>query len=276
MTQASAHVIESTTGALPTTLHTKFELWESFVQVLNRDVLFILCVVYPLGIAVLNTVAKNQEWGDLCKKSAAFGKAFKAFNLGYNVLMSLFSLAITLLTADAMRRMPIMQNDCERYNNDRIFDTAMWYFYLSKYVEFIDTIFLIVRGKDVSWLHYLHHIGAPINMGIIYWSRIEAGWIFSLLNGIIHTLMYGYYGVTSLGYRVPGLFKMTLTTLQIAQFLTGFTILYFYASVPCWAASAERMMAWWYTYLYVGIVLVLFVSFYVKTYIMKQVANKKK
>lgn len=276
MTQASAHVIESTTGALPTTLHTKFELWEAFIQVLNRDVLFILCVVYPLGIAVLNTVAKNQEWGDLCKKSAVFGKAFKAFNLGYNVLMSLFSLAITLLTADAMRRMPIMQNDCERYNNDRIFDTAMWYFYLSKYVEFIDTIFLIVRGKDVSWLHYLHHIGAPINMGIIYWSRIEAGWIFSLLNGIIHTLMYGYYGVTSLGYRVPGLFKMTLTTLQIAQFLTGFTILYFYASVPCWAASAERMMAWWYTYLYVGIVLVLFVSFYVKTYIMKQVANKKK
>jgi len=276
MTQASAHVIESTTGALPTTLHTKFELWEAFIQVLNRDVLFILCVVYPLGIAVLNTVAKNQEWGDLCKKSAAFGKAFKAFNLGYNVLMSLFSLAITLLTADAMRRMPIMQNDCERYNNDRIFDTAMWYFYLSKYVEFIDTIFLIVRGKDVSWLHYLHHIGAPINMGIIYWSRIEAGWIFSLLNGIIHTLMYGYYGVTSLGYRVPGLFKMTLTTLQIAQFLTGFTILYFYASVPCWAASAERMMAWWYTYLYVGTVLVLFVSFYVKTYIMKQVANKKK
>jgi len=276
MTQASAHVIESTTGALPTTLHTKFELWEAFIQVLNRDVLFILCVVYPLGIAVLNGVAKNQEWGDLCKKSAAFGKAFKAFNLGYNVLMSLFSLAITLLTADAMRRMPIMQNDCERYNNDRIFDTAMWYFYLSKYVEFIDTIFLIVRGKDVSWLHYLHHIGAPINMGIIYWSRIEAGWIFSLLNGIIHTLMYGYYGVTSLGYRVPGLFKMTLTTLQIAQFLTGFTILYFYASVPCWAASAERMMAWWYTYLYVGTVLVLFVSFYVKTYIMKQVANKKK
>jgi len=276
MTQASAHVIESTTGALPTILHTKFELWEAFIQVLNRDVLFILCVVYPLGIAVLNTVAKNQEWGDLCKKSAAFGKAFKAFNLGYNVLMSLFSLAITLLTADAMRRMPIMQNDCERYNNDRIFDTAMWYFYLSKYVEFIDTIFLIVRGKDVSWLHYLHHIGAPINMGIIYWSRIEAGWIFSLLNGIIHTLMYGYYGVTSLGYRVPGLFKMTLTTLQIAQFLTGFTILYFYASVPCWAASAERMMAWWYTYLYVGTVLVLFVSFYVKTYIMKQVANKKK
>ena len=33
-----------------------------------------------------------------------------------------------------------------------------------RYVEFADTIFLIVRGKPVSWLHYLHHIGAPINM----------------------------------------------------------------------------------------------------------------
>merc|ERR1712139_204232 len=263
----------SSTGA---SLHTWFDLWEAFIQVLNRDSLFILCFVYPIGIMALDKVAKKQQWGDLAAPGSRFHTPYSIFNISYNIAMSIFSLAVTILTLDAMRRLPIMQNDCDLYNNDRVFDSAMWYFYLSKYVEFVDTIFLIVRGKDVSWLHYLHHIGAPINMGIIYWSRIEAGWIFSLLNGIIHTLMYGYYGVTSLGYRVPGLFKMTLTTLQIAQFLTGFTILYFYASVPCWAASAERMMAWWYTYLYVGTVLVLFVSFYVKTYIMKQVANKKK
>ena len=29
------------------------------------------------------------------------------------------------------------------------------------------------------------------------------------------------------------------------QFLTGFTILYFYPAVPCWAASDENMAAWW-------------------------------
>lgn len=255
-------------------LHTWFDLWEAFIQVLNRDSLFILCFVYPLGIVALDTVAKRRQWGDLAAPGSRLHTPYSIVNISYNIAMSIFSLVVTVLTLDAMRRLPIMLNDCELYNNDPVFNSAMWYFYLSKYVEFVDTIFLIVRGKDVSWLHYLHHIGAPINMGIIYWSRIEAGWIFSLLNGIIHTFMYAYFAAASMKVKVPKFFKMSLTTLQILQFLTGFTILYHYAFVPCWAASAERMAAWWYTYFYVGTVLVLFVSFYLQTYFLTQ--RKKK
>ena len=44
------------------------------------------------------------------------------------------------------------------------FETIAYYFYLSKYAEFADTIFLIVTGKEVINLHYFHHLFAAAGL----------------------------------------------------------------------------------------------------------------
>jgi hypothetical protein len=118
--------------------HTPFQLWEAFVRVLMRDPAFMMCLFYPLGIFFLDHVAKTvrpcrlgrvmppllhaesahlwqNKWGDLAAKGTRLHLPHKYFNLTYNVVMSLFSLVVTVAVIDVMRRLPIMSNDCQLY-----------------------------------------------------------------------------------------------------------------------------------------------------------------
>jgi hypothetical protein len=92
--------------------------------------------------------------------------------------------------------------------------------YMSKYLDYFDTIFMILRKKNsqVSFLHVYHHATV-----IIPWGWIVAGGhangtaaFGALINSIIHMMMYSHYFWTSMGYRNP--FKRFLTQAQIAQF----------------------------------------------------------
>lgn len=96
-----------------------------------------------------------------------------------------------------------------------------WLFYLSKFYEVVDTLVILAKGKTSSLLQTFHHAGAMLCVwaGIRYMS--PPIWMFVTVNAGIHTAMYIYYALTSLSMPVPTAFKRTLTTLQIAQFVTG-------------------------------------------------------
>ena len=217
--------------------------------------------------------ARHKHGRDLGKKnSGPTASALRAFMLAYNVVMSGFSAWCFYVMYGTMFKYEVKTNDCSLFNSDPRYKQMAQLFYLSKYVEFLDTFFLIARAKRVSWLHYLHHIGAPIDMGLIVMTGTEVGWIFIFLNSIIHTMMYGYYALLLVGVRPPG--KVLITFAQIVQFFTGFYIIYDYKNVPCYGKSAANMVVWWYNYIYVGLVLFLFLIFFLREYVMG--ANKKK
>ncbi|KAF2194863.1 hypothetical protein K469DRAFT_686800 [Zopfia rhizophila CBS 207.26] len=96
-----------------------------------------------------------------------------------------------------------------------------WIFYLSKFYEVFDTFIILAKGKRSSTLQTYHHAGAMLCMwaGIRYMS--PPIWMFVLVNSGIHTMMYTYYTISALGFRVPQAIKRTLTSLQILQFVVG-------------------------------------------------------
>ncbi|KAL9111628.1 MAG: hypothetical protein Q9227_003901 [Pyrenula ochraceoflavens] len=98
-----------------------------------------------------------------------------------------------------------------------------WLFYLSKFYEVLDTFVILAKGKRSSTLQTYHHSGAMMCMwaGIRYMA--PPIWMFVLVNSGIHALMYTYYTLSALGFKVPMVIKRTLTTLQIAQFVVGAT-----------------------------------------------------
>ncbi|KAK3082218.1 hypothetical protein LTS18_010635 [Coniosporium uncinatum] len=98
-----------------------------------------------------------------------------------------------------------------------------WFFYLSKFYEVLDTFIILAKGKRSSTLQTYHHTGAMFCMwaGIRYMS--SPIWMFCFINSGIHAMMYTYYTLAALGVKVPQAIKRTLTTMQIAQFLIGFT-----------------------------------------------------
>jgi len=98
-----------------------------------------------------------------------------------------------------------------------------WWFLLSKYIEFADTVFFVLRKKtsQVTLLHVVHHSVVPISV----WTGLKfapggSNAFFPFLNSGVHTVMYLYYGLSALGPHVqPFLWwKKYITSLQLLQF----------------------------------------------------------
>merc|ERR1719285_639090 len=99
-------------------------------------------------------------------------------------------------------------------------------FYLTKVLDFLDTVFMIVRGKwkQVTFLHVYHHT----SIFLIYWLILNAGYdgdIYAtvVLNGTIHFIMYFYYLVTTFNVNVPKAVKKMITNMQLIQFVCMMT-----------------------------------------------------
>ncbi|XP_076440355.1 very long chain fatty acid elongase 7-like isoform X3 [Babylonia areolata] len=70
-----------------------------------------------------------------------------------------------------------------------------WWFYFSKFIELLDTVFFIMRKKfsQVTFLHVFHHGIMPIS----WWFGVKLvpggfGTFHSLLNSFIHLMMYTF------------------------------------------------------------------------------------
>uniref|UniRef100_A0A6V3R5E0 Elongation of fatty acids protein n=1 Tax=Lotharella globosa TaxID=91324 RepID=A0A6V3R5E0_9EUKA len=233
------------------------------------DPLFLLVPVYMVGVYVLRQMypplSREQHAANRAKQPKK--KPFFEVMLAYNALMSVFSLACFLgmsWVVIVRQNMVIKGPDCMRYARDPLFRLIVDAFHYSKYIEFADTFFLIMQRKDVSWLHFFHHCGACINVGILARSGIEAAFLFVTLNGFVHTIMYAYYGLALVGIRFKA--KSLITIMQIVQFFTGFGSFYTYKNIPCFGSSQALMGVYVYTYSYVGVVLLFFVNFFIQNY----------
>jgi hypothetical protein len=114
------------------------------------------------------------------------------------------------------------------YFNDPQFDKIIYYFYLSKYYEYIDTFILYLSGKKPIFLQKYHHIGTAILWHFAYYYKGDAIWIPSLYNSFVHTIMYSYYLGSLLKIQAFKRIKTYITGMQIIQLVTQFSTLYFY------------------------------------------------
>ena len=129
---------------------------------------------------------------------------------------------------------------CETINHKDYSPSAIellhygWLFFMSRIVEWLDTIFFVLRKKDkqVTKLHVFHHSFVPL----ISWTYLKyhPGYtmaFFPLVNSLVHSIMYTYYLLATFGPKLqPYLWwKRYLTSLQIVQFVL---ILIQLASIP--------------------------------------------
>lgn len=135
----------------------------------------------------------------------------------------------------------------------------VFYFLLSKVVELGDTVFLVLKGKKVSFLHWYHHLAT---LGVVYVQCIlnmePMEWA-ALMNVVVHTWMYSYYALSTIK---PMHGNKVLTGLQIAQMVHGL-YMSVYHSVHCNSSTNVAAMTLYGTYT------VLFSSFFVHKYINK-------
>ncbi|XP_033335532.1 very long chain fatty acid elongase AAEL008004 [Megalopta genalis] len=102
-----------------------------------------------------------------------------------------------------------------------------WWYFISKFTEFADTMFFTLRKKDsqVTFLHLYHHSLTPLETWIcVKFIAGGHGTLGNLINNAVHVIMYLYYLVSAMGpeYQKYLWWKKHLTTVQLVQFFLVF------------------------------------------------------
>lgn len=147
------------------------------------------------------------------------------------------------------------------------FDRIIFWFYISKYYEFFDTFLLYLNGKTPIFLQKYHHIGAVLSWHLKYFYKVDGAWLTTLLNSLVHTIMYSYYLGCLLKINQVRFIKQYITTMQLCQFFIFYINFYYYKPpIETWTNYAVVTFVGIYG---VGIVY-LFGKFYYVNYINKQ------
>ncbi|XP_014735322.1 PREDICTED: elongation of very long chain fatty acids protein 3 [Sturnus vulgaris] len=206
-----------------------------------------------------------------------FMKERRAFNLRAPLVLWSFSLTVFSIIASyrVWKQMAFLllnkgfkQSVCSRsIFVHPVSKLWMYLFALSKFVEMGDTLFIVLRKKKLIFLHWYHHF---LTM-IISWYGYQVmmtgmGWN-AALNLSIHSVVYSYYTVTAMGFRVPRPIMMLITTSQIVQ-MSGFVIISIISFF--WKNDKSCQSTWpmiLLPFFFCSTLLALFYNFFMKTYL---------
>ncbi|CAG8667409.1 10913_t:CDS:2 [Acaulospora morrowiae] len=218
--------------------------------------------------------------GQLLLANAPVIKAKFLFQV-HNLLLTIFSATLLVLFVEQLLpiywRNGIFYAVCSRDAWTQRLEFLYYLNYLVKWWELIDTIFLVLKKKNLEFLHVYHH---SMTMALCYSQlrgRTTVSWVPITLNLVVHVFMYYYYFRTAGGARIW--WKKYLTTLQIVQFMIDLVFVYFcsytyftstyWPWIPNFGSCAGEESAAIFGCSLLSSYLLLFIGFYKKTYNVK-------
>ncbi|XP_069476815.1 very long chain fatty acid elongase 2 [Ambystoma mexicanum] len=219
---------------------------------------FFLTLLYLISIWLGTKYMKNRP-------AMSLRGHLIVYNLGVT-LLSLYMLIELILSTYQGRYNLQCQNLDSSGDADIRVAKVLWWYYFSKVIEFMDTLFFVFRKKNsqITFLHVYHHA----TMFNIWWcvmNWIPCGQSFfgPTLNSFIHVLMYSYYGLSVIPSMHKYLWwKKYLTQAQLIQFLMTITHTLSAVVKPCGFPFGCLI----FQSSYMTTLVILFINFYVKTY----------
>eukprot|EP01138_Halocafeteria_seosinensis_P008966 gb/GECG01009164.1/.p1 GENE.gb/GECG01009164.1/~~gb/GECG01009164.1/.p1 ORF type:complete len:280 (+),score=21.10 gb/GECG01009164.1/:1-840(+) len=192
-------------------------------------------------------------------------KAIKVIQTVYNlvqVALCAYMIFITVREAFVDNQYTLVCNEFKPTSRGDM-ARAVWIFYLSKMLDFMDTVFIVLRQKwnQLSFLHIYHHF----SIFFIYWMNTNVAYdgdiyYTVIANSFVHLVMYWYYFQSSVGTK-PW-WARYLTQLQMVQFITMMTQGAYIVVQGC--PFPRNITAFYLVYIFS--LLLLFLSFYLKRY----------
>jgi len=178
----------------------------------------------------------KEKYETMQKDYQAAKKDYKPFNINFitiphNFIMCLYSLyafvGALFVMIENNKTAPLSTLICDKEEKQqRGMEYWFYTFYLSKFVEYLDTIFLIIKAKGIMppensqyFLHIYHHaVTAAIVWSCMHY-HFSTSWTGPVTNAFVHILMYGYYFLAEcnlIDRRLGGKF---ITPIQLIQFV---------------------------------------------------------
>lgn len=240
---------------------------------------------WPLMESPIPTMVLVAIYLSIVKFGPAYMKNRKPFNVKYPLLV--YNIAIMALNFYIATELLYCAFYKLNYNwfcqlvdtSDNYYELriahALWWYYFSKLVEFMDTFFFILRKKDnqLSFLHVYHHS----TMFGLWW--IGAKWVpggsaapGAIVNCYVHVLMYLYYGLSALGPKVQKYlwWKKYITVIQLIQFVVALSC----GTVTLYNGCKFTLWMQWAFVTYACSFIFLFGNFYLHAYIKKSGERK--
>ena len=181
------------------------------------------------------------------------------FSLIHNLFLQMFSVYTFICLSSVLVKNSIVAEQ-QYYFQMQGVDSLIFWFYISKYYEFIDTFILYAKKRDPIFLQKFHHMGATIIWHLGYVYKFDSIFFASLLNSGVHSIMYLYYFCSMfpiLGNKIRK-YKIYITTIQIAQLAYGgFAIPWYYYNIE---NNSNKCIIIIFD-VYIGILLILFCKF---------------
>jgi elongation of very long chain fatty acids protein 6 len=235
-------------------------VWQEAVDVYKTYwyVFLLGAVLYPPVIFGLQYIMRDRKPFSLKGLMLVWNAALALFS----VVGSVFTMTFIINGLQTTSFHEILCN-AEHCTSDPNVQWVLW-FCMSKLIEFGDTIFIVLRKRPLIFLHWYHHI-----MTLLYcWYAVRfssdytcAGWLFATMNLAIHSFMYSYYFITTLGVK-PGWNKL-ITLCQIFQMVAGMIVVLLTFQCPRWVEDKVG------TFFGIGMYLsyfILFSKFYFRRY----------
>ncbi|KAJ1884688.1 Fatty acyl-CoA elongase/Polyunsaturated fatty acid specific elongation enzyme, partial [Kickxella alabastrina] len=216
-------------------------------------------------------------------------KGFKLNRLAqvHNLILTLVSLVLLVLFVEELA--PIISEGglfyavCDQRAWTQRLEVLYYLNYLTKWLEFTDTVFLALKKKPLQFLHVYHHTLTMVLCFTQLNGATSVSWVVITLNLFVHVIMYFYYFLASCG--IHPWWKKYVTTLQITQFIIDLGFVYFctyqligsryYPSLPCYGDCAGTEDAAIFGCALLSSYLLLFIQFFQRTYTKKQAAKNK-
>ncbi|XP_055848573.1 elongation of very long chain fatty acids protein 7 [Episyrphus balteatus] len=210
------------------------------------------------------------------KVGPAFMANRKPYNLQkamvvYNAFQVVFStwLCYTSLQESSIVS-HLMEKKCEVHRDRKqtlLLYSGAWFYFFSKIVDFLDTIFFVLRKKQnqVTFLHVYHHTTTALfSWGYLKYAPGEQGVIIGIVNSFVHIIMYFYYMVSAMGpkYQKFLWWKKYMTSIQLVQFVLILTYMIIVGAKDC---KMPKSLTFFFV-VNALIFLFLFGNFYRKTY----------
>jgi hypothetical protein len=141
-----------------------------------------------------------------------------SISLCHNLFLHIFSLYTFISLSTVLVKNTVIAKP-QYYFQMQGVDSLLFWFYISKYYEFIDTFILYAKKREPIFLQKFHHMGATIIWHLGYVYKLDAIFFASLVNSGVHSIMYLYYFCsifTVLGSEIRK-YKFYITCVQIAQ-----------------------------------------------------------
>lgn len=207
-------------------------------------------------------------------KSEAVKGAALAFRGPHNIILGTFSLIMTILSIIELARRPLSVHGliCEKVTPAPVMVAAWW---ISKFYEWVDSILLLAAGKELSSLHYNHHMSTATVVGIHFLGRKVRTSIFDmplLLNALAHTFMYFYY----FDPQVFRPIKKVITKIQIVQHMSVLLMILYTTYQQAKGSCDISVLGNGFSLFMYGMYLFQFLAFYVGAYLFPKKKEKKR